>query len=120
MTTIDARGEQVNFNANASVGIYTNLTAKPDSEAVYDLTGKTVVTVLKDFLKSPYSTSSISETSISQSITDAVNGLYDFEISPALLINKEGEELSHETYALLSDGSRIGIAWGVISVSEIV
>lgn len=120
MATIDTRGEQVNFSINASVGIYRNYTAYTPAGAIYDLTGKTITTVLKDDCGggNSYGGPTYSETAYSQTITDAANGEFDFEIPSDAFTNKESGDLTHETYAVLENGKRVGIMWGYISVLE--
>ena len=120
MATIDTRGEQVNFSINASVGIYRNFTAYTPAGAIYDLTGKTITTVMKDDRDSgnSYGGATCAETTYSQTITDAVNGEFVFEIPASAFTNKESGDLTHETYAVLENGKRVGILWGYINVLE--
>lgn len=113
MTTIDVRGEQNNFNISASVGIYFNYTAINAAGSIYDLTDKTVMTVLKDD-----EDGNCSESTYSQTITDAANGEFDFEIPASAFSNKESGQLSHETYIVLESGKKVGIMWGYINVTE--
>jgi hypothetical protein len=120
MSYIDARGALQDFDVAASVGIYRNYTAYTEAGSVYDLTNGTVTTVIKDDRESPanYGGEYATLESVSQSITDAVNGEFDFEIAASVFTNREGGRLSHETYFTNPSGKKIGLMWGYINVLE--
>ena len=120
MAYLDARGEQHDFSVSASSGIYRNYTAYTEAGAVYDLTGKSIVCVVKDDRdqQRSYGGEYGSETTYTFTITDAANGEFDFYIPTTEFTNKEGGRLSHETKVVLESGKPVGIMFGYIDVLE--
>lgn len=120
MGYINARGEQVDFDVTAAAGIYRTYTAYTEAGSVYDLTGKSVVCVIKDDQDQArdYGGEHGSETSYTLTITDAANGKFTFNIPYSEFSQKESGRLSHETYVVLENGSRVGIMYGYINVLE--
>lgn len=120
MAYIDARGTQVDIDLGASVGFYRTYTAYTEAGTIYDLTGKSVITVLKDDTDSTrnYGGEYGTEETYTLTITDAANGEFTFEIPYSAFSNKESGRLTHETYVVLENGSRVGIMWGYINVLE--
>jgi hypothetical protein len=84
------------------------------------LTGESIIVVVKDD-RSParnYGGENGSETTYQQTITDAANGVIDFEIPASEFTQKEGGRLSYEMRVINAAGKPSGLMHGYLNVWE--
>ena len=118
MAYLDARGANLDFDVAASVGIKRSAAVTADGSA-YDLTGCTILAVVKDDKDqaSDYGGEYGTVLSYSQTITTAASGLWTFAIPAAAFRNKEGGRLSYEVQLTNGENDPC-IMWGYLNVLE--
>lgn len=116
----DWKGAEWSPGILASAGIYRTVTIEDTAGVPRDLTGKSIVVVVKDDKEhaAEYGSQFAYEETIAQTITSAVNGQFIFAIPPASFRNTEGGRLSYEMYEQDSSGNRVPVLWGYLDVQE--
>lgn len=120
MAYLDLRGAQLDLDITASAGVYRESSLVEEDGTAFNLTNYTLVVVVKDDKEQfrDYGGEHGSETSYSQTITNAANGEFTFYIPPSEFTYKEGGTLTYELYAQDANGNRTGMQWGYINVQE--
>lgn len=117
--TIDARGARENILAIVGADVVRNLTVTSGGSA-YDLSSATLTITVRDVSDYDYSTpqSVQSETSYSQTITDAAAGEFTFKIPKTAFAQKSGQEMSYQLL-MTESGNDKCLMSGSISVQGI-
>lgn len=113
--SINGRGAYAPVNAVSSGDVVKSGAVTSDG-SVYDLSSATLSIIVLDVTNSDVSPKTIG--TYSQTITDAANGLFSFEIPKEAFVNKNGCEMSYRLIKT-ENGNDVCLAQGPINVEEV-